>query len=449
MTLKVARKIIDQDLIESSVNPASLEGETAPTSIRRVVVSAMIGNALEWYDFALYGYFATLIGRLFFPSADPMASLILTYGVFAAGFIMRPLGALFFGQMGDKVGRKQALMWSIYLMAVPTACIGLLPTFAQVGIIAPLLLITIRLLQGFSVGGEFTGSMVFIIEHASHKGRGFAGSCASFSLLVGLIMGSGTAALFTHFLSQPDLESWGWRVPFLLSVIGGAVGSYMRRKLADPKAYEDAKKAQKLNASPIKELFSNHKWDIGRVIAIDMLLAVGFYMVVTFISGYMNTVLKIPQESVLVINTISMVIFAAFIPLSGWMSDRVGRKPVMMVVTLGLIALSYPSFSLICQGGFWMPLLGQGILSVFMGTYFGVIPAVISEQFPTSVRFSGLSISHNLSMSVFGGSVPWLMTQAIQTTDNLMVPAFYLIFAACISLLSLSRFKDRYKENLN
>jgi MHS family proline/betaine transporter-like MFS transporter len=222
----------------------------------------------------------------------------------------------------------------------------------------------------------------------------------------------------------------------------------MRKKLADPKTYEDAKKAHKLQASPIKELFKNHGGAIGRVVAIDMLLAVGFYMVVTFISGYMINMHGMAQNQVLVINTIAMVIFAGVIPVSGWLSDRVGRKPLMYGATLGLIAFGYPLIAMIGAGGFWMPLLAQVGLSILMGTYFGVIPAVISEQFPTSVRFSGLSIAHNLSMSIFGGSVPWLMTHMIQDTGNLMVPAFYLIGAAMVSLLSLSFFKDRFKEKL-
>src|SRR5579863_7567559 len=227
-----------------------------PSTLRKVIVSCMIGNALEWYDFALYGYFATILSNQFFPSQDPIASLMATFGVFAAGFIMRPLGGILFGHIGDKKGRKEALLCSIYLMTIPTALIGLLPTYDQVGWLAPALLTLIRLLQGLSMGGEFTGSMIFIVEHTNSQKRGFSGSWAPFSLLLGVLIGSAVATLISMALSPEDLHSWGWRIPFILSIFGGVVGSYMRRTLTDPEKFEQMKENHHLSSVPIMEVLT-------------------------------------------------------------------------------------------------------------------------------------------------------------------------------------------------
>ena len=212
------------------------------TYTKRVIASCMIGNALEWYDFALYGYFATTLGQLFFPKFDPFAALMATFGVFAAGVIMRPVGGIIFGHIGDKIGRKNALLWSIFLMAVPTTLLGLLPTYEQIGWMAPLLLTVIRLAQGLSMGGEFTGSMIFVVEHAEKGKRGVYGSWVIFSVLLGILAGSAIATGICEMLSQDQLLAWGWRVPFLLSVVGGYVGYVMRRTIQEPEQFTQAKK---------------------------------------------------------------------------------------------------------------------------------------------------------------------------------------------------------------
>ena len=213
--------------------------------LKKVVVSSMIGNALEWYDFALYGYFSTLLAKLFFPSSDAVVSLMATYGVFAAGFFMRPLGGIIFGYIGDKMGRKKALLWSIYLMSFPTFAIACLPTYEHIAWGAPLLLTLIRLLQGLSMGGEFTGSIIFIVEHAEGRRRGFWGSFAPLSAILGILIGSGLAAFLSYTLDSEQLSAWGWRIPFALSLFGGWLGSYMRKTLGDPKTFEKSHKKKR------------------------------------------------------------------------------------------------------------------------------------------------------------------------------------------------------------
>lgn len=419
------------------------------TLLRRVILSCMIGNALEWYDFALYGYFATIIASQFFPQVDPFAALMSTFGVFAVGFITRPLGAVLFGHIGDKSGRKKALLWSIYLMAIPTAAIGLLPTYEQVGWLAPLLLTVVRILQGIAMGGEFTGSIVFIVEHAEKGKRGFAGSWAPFSLLAGVLAGAAIAAFISVLLSPENLASWGWRLPFFLSLIGGVVGAYMRRTLADPEKFEEVKKARRSHSIPFVELITHHLKPLSLVILIDFTVAIGFYLVVTFIVSYLEAFHGFSKSTSLFVSTCSMSAFAVTIPFSGWLTDKIGRKPVMMSAAMALMLFSYPLFQGFAAEGLWIPLLCHMTLGILMGVYFAPISAVLVEMFPTSVRYSGLSIAHNLSMSIFGGTAPIVAGWLVNTTGNKAIPGLYLVFAGAASLVGLYFMKDRYQEDLD
>lgn len=415
--------------------------------IKRVIFSCMIGNALEWYDFALYGYFATTIGSLFFPKFSTFASLMATFGIFAAGFIMRPLGGLIFGHIGDKIGRKNALLWSIYLMAIPTTLIGLLPTYEQIGWLAPLLLTLIRLAQGLSMGGEFTGSMVFVVEHAQQHNRGIYGSWVIFSLLLGILVGSATATFTCYFLSPEELLNWGWRVPFLLSIIGGFVGSAMRRMIKEPPQFAKAKELHKEHSTPLVELFKTHLKTIAYVVTIELTLSIGFYLIVTFMNNFLTALLNFNMVTSLMMTTISMFAMGLAIPLSGWLSDKIGRKPVLISSALAFVAFAYPLFMAL-EGSFSLALFAQISLSFIMGVFFAPIPATLVELFPMSVRYSGLAISHSISMAVFGGSAPLIATWLIHLTGNNAAPALYLSMASFIAAVALLFMKDRYKSEL-
>lgn len=415
--------------------------------IKRVILSCMIGNALEWYDFALYGYFATTIGSLFFPKFSTFASLMATFGIFAAGFIMRPLGGLVFGHIGDKIGRKSALLWSIYLMAIPTTLIGLLPTYEQIGWLAPFLLTLIRLAQGLSMGGEFTGSMVFVIEHAQQNNRGIYGSWVVFSLLVGILIGSAIATFTCYCLSPDQLLDWGWRIPFLLSVVGGLIGSAMRRMIKEPPQFAKAKELHKELSTPLTELFKHHLKTIVHVVMIDLTLAVGFYLIVTFINNFLTALLNFDKVTSLMMTTMSMVAMGIVIPFSGWLSDKIGRKPVLISSALAFVVFACPLFGAL-EGSVELALFAQISLSFIMGAFFAPIPATLVELFPMNVRYSGLSISHSISMAVFGGSAPLMATWLIHLTDNNAAPALYLSLASVISAIALLFMKDRYKSEL-
>lgn len=429
------------------VSKESLSLPKEGSYIRRVVLSCMIGNALEWYDFALYGYFATTIGKLFFPQFSTFASLMATFGIFAAGFIMRPLGGILFGHIGDKFGRKDALLWSIYLMAIPTTLIGLLPTYSQVGWFAPLLLTVIRLAQGLSMGGEFTGSMIFVVEHAKTNNRGQYGSWIIFSVLIGILLGSLVATSTCFFLSEEQLANWGWRFPFIISMVGGFIGAIMRRTVDEPEQFKEAKAQRKHHSTPVAELFKSHYKMVLYVITIELSLSVGFYIVVTFINTFLASLLNFTKFASLLLTTTGMFGMGVAIILSGWLSDKIGRKAVLIPSALAFAFFSYPLFVAL-QGGFTSALLAQISLAFILGSFFAPIPATLVELFPLTVRYSGLSISHSLSMAIFGGTAPLVATFLIEVTKNNAAPALYLAATSLIGAIALFFMKDRFKEEL-
>lgn len=415
--------------------------------IKRVVLSCMVGNALEWYDFALYGYFATTFGTLFFPKFSVAASLMATFGIFAAGFIMRPLGGVIFGHIGDKIGRKNALLWSIYLMAIPTTLIGLLPTYAQIGWVAPLLLTLIRLAQGLSMGGEFTGSMVFVVENAQQGNRGLYGSWVVFSLLIGILVGSAVATTTCYLLSEDSLMSWGWRIPFLVSVLGGFIGAIMRRTLREPEEFTQAKIHHEELSAPLVELFNHHSKTIAYVVTIEIALAISFYLIVTFINNFLTGFLEMDKVTSLMMTSISMVTMGIAILFGGWLSDQIGRKTVLISSGLAFVFFSYPLFRGL-ESSFEGALLAQIALSLIMGVFFAPYPATLVELFPLKVRYSGLAISHSISMAAFGGTAPFIATWLIHLTDSNAAPALYLSGASVISVIALFFMKDRYREKV-
>src|SRR5215469_16065172 len=303
----------------------------------RAIVAGIAGNIMEWYDFSVYGYFAAIIGRHFFPTGDRTTSLLAAFGVFAAGFFMRPLGSLLFGYIGDKKGRKRALTISVGMMAVPTFLIGVLPTYQQIGLWASLLLVLLRLLQGLSVGGEFTTSAIFLVEGSTGRRRGFLGSFAPLGASGGTLLGSALGAAITTVLAQSSVESWGWRVPFFIGILVGFVGFYIRSGLVDDGAQPKTK-------SPVREAFRTEWKTILRLIGLNTAFAVSFYMGFVYVTTYIRQVDHIAQWTALDINTIAMLVSLILIPLIGALSDRVGRKPILIAATGGLFLLAWPLF---------------------------------------------------------------------------------------------------------
>lgn len=414
--------------------------------MRKVIISGIIGNALEWYDFALYGHFVAIISRLYFPHSDAFVSLLVAFGAFAAGFFMRPLGAVLFGYIGDRFGRQAALSLSILLMAIPTASIGLLPTYAQIGIAAPILLTVIRLLQGLSLGGEFSGSIAFVVEHAPENRRGLAGSSAMFSMNIGILMGSAVAALFSHLLPQEAFETWGWRIPFLMGFLIGMVGLYIRHSLHESPVYLEAKKNKALSEAPTREVFKSYLPQLLTGIGVYLTVTIPFYTFVVFMNNYMSNIIGHSVRNSLIINTISMIVMTILVPVGGHLSDKYGRKIVMQTAALGFILLSYPSFKLLAADGFILPLIGQTIFAILVAFYMSPVPALLVELFPTRVRFTGVALSYNTSAAIFGGTAPIVSTFIIKHTGINESVAAYTILAAFVSMLTLIKLYDKSNE---
>lgn len=427
--------------------------------MRRVLIAGMIGNGLEWYDFALYGYFAPILGELFFPGSDSATQLIQTYGIFAAGFFMRPVGAVFFGSIGDKFGRKFALTLSLIMMAIPTACIGLLPTYSAIGIWAPILLMLARMMQGLALAGQFTGSITFIVEHAPRDKRGVAGGSTVLSLCAGMLMGSAAATFMAEILSPEAFKQWGWRIPFLFGILIAVAGYYIRSHTHESTHYEKAKEEGKLSEAPARETFKNHKMDVLRGIGIYLCVTVPFYTLTVFLNGFLVKVLGHPQKDALLMGTCSMILLMLLVVPTAALSDKIGRKRLLMATSVVYFLAAYPIFCLMTQPGFAPAFEAVLLFTLVIGFYIGAAPTVFVELFPTSVRYTGMSLSYNLCAALFGGTAPgictWLVKVANQHPEldayiqKNTVVAFYIMLSAALSFIAFLGYHDRYKEELN
>jgi MHS family proline/betaine transporter-like MFS transporter len=412
------------------------------------VLAGMIGNAVEWYDYGLYGYLAPVLATLFFPSKDPLDSLMATFGVFAAGFLMRPLGAIAFGHLGDRLGRKKALVVSVALMAVPTGLMALLPTYAEVGVTAAVLLVLLRLLQGFSVGGEFAGSIIFLVEHAPPPRRGFIGSWAGFSTNAGCLLGAGVGALLVTVLGRQAVAEWAWRLPFLLGAVLGVVGLFLRLGVEETPRFQSLAKSEGVAPVPLFEALGHQRREMVTAFSLLWLSWVGFFTVFVYLPSYLGNVAGLPLSSVMMINWLAMIVVGVAIPPVGALSDRVGRKPPLLLAATGLLVLSYPLFWMLAQGDFRLCLVAQCLFALLLATLVSPLYALLVELFQTRARYTALSLGFNMATALFGGSAPLLATYLVAQTGDARSPGVYLMLSAGATLLVLGRIRDPYREPL-
>lgn len=412
------------------------------------LTAGVIGNVMEWYDFALYGYFASFFSELFFPSSNPVISLLSAFGVFAAGFMMRPLGSGLFGYIGDKWSRRKALFLSVILMGLPTFLLGVLPTYAQVGILAPILLVVIRLIQGLSVGGEFSGSVTYVVETSPQNRRGLFGGLSNVGSMGGMLLGSGMAALVTTFLTSELTMAWGWRLPFLMGGIIAVIATYIRKSLSPDELFEKHE-AKHSDRSPLKEAFTKNRKETLEAFLFASGYAVCFYIPLVYLPTYVNQFTNIALDKALTINTIGTALLLLFIPLMGYISDKYVRRKTILLSTFFVMALlSYPLFNLIKLNTFLFALLAQIIFVVLISVPLGVAPATFVELFPTEDRLSGYSVSYNVAMGVIGGTTPMMAVWLIHTTGNKFAPALYLSLFALVSIAGLIKMVDRSRKPL-
>ncbi|MGA6158807.1 MFS transporter [Stenotrophomonas sp. NPDC087984] len=401
--------------------------------MHRVIVAASIGNALEWFDILVYGFFAATISKQFFPTADETVSLLLTLGTFAVAYVVRPVGALVLGAYADRAGRKRALMLSIRLMMVATLVIAIMPPYAKIGLIAPIAILLARLVQGFSAGGEFGSATAFLVEHMPEK-RGFMASWQFASQGLATLLASAFGTVLTATLSDAKLESWGWRIPFLFGLLIGPVGYYIRRYVDE--AGEFVKTAD-LERAPVKETFRTQKD--------RMLVAMGALAVSTAISyliTYMPTFavreLDLPASTGFASTLVTGIVLTGLTPVVGHLSDRFGRTRIMLIFAALILALVYPSFAfLVAAPGFTVILGVMFLIGVLKAGYFAPLPAMMAELFPVTSRATGLAVSYNIAVMLFGGTTPLVIVWLVDVTGSKLAPTFYLMFLAVLSLFSV------------
>lgn len=402
--------------------------------VRRNALAGAIGNVMEWYDFAAYAYMAPIISSIFFPSDDPFASLMATYGAFAAGYLSRPLGAMAFGHIGDKFGRKRVLILSVWLMGGATFAIGLLPDASQVGPAAAAILILLRIMQGFSVGGEYTGSATFIIEHAPPDKRAFYSSWVLCGAGGGFLIGSGVAAVLTNVVDDATLHDWAWRIPFLAGSLIAISAIVLRRHTEEPPAPEYEEEWQR---SPIITAFTDHWRDMLRVMGLALSVNVGFYMMFVYAVSYLTERMHVSTADAMDINTLCLVVLT-FLPVAiAVLADRVGRKPILLTGALGIIFLSWPLFWFMHHENLTMILIGQLGFAILFSWIYAANPAAQTEILSRRVRVSVLSISYNLCLSVFGGTTPLVATYLVHRTSDDFAPVYYLMVLGLFSLIAV------------
>jgi MHS family proline/betaine transporter-like MFS transporter len=421
---------------------ATLGAPASPQS-RRAVTAAVIGNVLEWYDFAVYGFVAAIIGRNFFPGSDETTELLKAFLTFGLGFVARPIGAIVIGRLGDTHGRKTALLLTIFLMAAGTVLIGILPTYASIGFWAPLLLLFARLMQGFSTGGEWGGSTAFIVEWAPNGRRGLFGSFQQMSVVAGLLLGSAFAAFLNSVLTPEQMGEWGWRIPFLVGGVLGPIGIYMRRTIDETPAYASIKTTA---AAPTGSSFAL----AARAFGFTIVWTVCFYVLLTYMPSWTAKYMNLSPASALWSNTIGLIALIVGIPIMGHLSDRYGRRPLLLICCAAFIVLPWPLFAYLSSGQvpFVVLVLIQIAIALLISLYSGAGPAAIAEIFPTRSRSTWMTTGYALAVAIFGGSAPYLSIWMIQKFGTPIAPVWYLMVAAVISFGVIWNLKETAFEKL-
>lgn len=414
----------------------------------KAVIAASAGNLVEWFDFGVYGYFASIIAVNFFVSDNHIVSLMVTFATFAVGFFMRPLGAIVIGAYGDRAGRKKALAFTVIMMAIATFMIGILPTYDQIGIWAPILLVIARLIQGFSAGGEWGGSASFMVEYADESSKGFWGSWQQVSTSGGLFLGSLFGLLLTNIMTAEALESWGWRIPFLIGGILGLIGLYLRAKVEETPEFEAAEEKGEVSKSPLLDTLRNYHKEVLTGLGFTIFWTVSYYGLLTYTPSFISDIVGLSAQLSFLANSLAIMVLLVLIPISGRLSDKIGRKPLLLFSTIGGIILTYPLYLMMSTGSFLLILTAEVIFSILIAAFSGAGVAAITEVFPTKVRYSALSIGYNVATAVFGGTAPFVSTYLINLTDSHVSPALYIILAAIVTTLVLLRIDfERFKDN--
>jgi MHS family proline/betaine transporter-like MFS transporter len=396
----------------------------------RTALAGLIGNVLEWFDFAVYGYFASNIGQQFFTQQSHTAQQFLTFGTFALGFLARPVGSLVLGRVGDRIGRRALLTLSILLMGGATLTLGLLPTYEQIGVAAPLLLLLMRLIQGFSLGGEFTGSMVYTTEGSSPLMRGLVSSSTAAGTTMGFILGSGTAWLVNASMPVAAVNAWGWRIPFVGSVVFLILGYFLRRGIIET---AEGLKAKTFRPKLLPSLIADWR-PIVQTFGIVAMTNAAYYLTFTYAVERRKALATVSGEFFLLANTIVLFVVLFSKPLGGWLSDKVGRRKLMMIITVAVMALIYPALQMMLYSAPAFFIAGQMLVAVPIGMALGLQGAMIVEIFPLRSRVTSMSVAYSITLALAGGTAPLVSTWLIETLGHPLAPAYYIMLYGLLGL---------------
>lgn len=411
--------------------------QLAKDKSRRLIIGALIGNIMEFFDFIIYAYLSIYITKNFFPLEDQFTANILMFSVFASGYLTRPFGALIFGYVGDKFGRKLALIQSIALITVATAGIGMLPVFSKIGIWAPLLLVLCRLTQGFAVSGEQSGAAVYLSESLEIKKNGFIGSMVLGSSYFGVLLGSLTCLLISSFFSESQMNEFGWRIPFLLSVILGAIALFFRLDAAESTEFNKLKLEGKLNSSPVKNTFKKHWRDIILMILLIMGLAVPIYMYTIYIPNYISTIGGFEARKSLMFSTGGLFFISIMVPIVGRFADKIGNEKMLFIGLLFSFIGGFPIFLLLSSGVNIAVIFAQLCMGLIASLIAAPIFGVLLKIFPANLRYTGVSLVFNTSMAIFGSTVPIVSLTLIKFFENKAFPGVYMSLSGLTALLVL------------
>jgi MFS transporter, MHS family, proline/betaine transporter len=423
---------------------SSATGQTAATAdappgvLRRAIGASAIGNATEWFDYGIYAYGVSYISVALFPGSTEEATLF-ALATFAISFLIRPLGGLFWGPLGDRLGRKSVLAMTILLMAGATLCVGLIPSYDSIGFWAPALLIVLRMIQGFSTGGEYGGAATFMAEYAPDRKRGFCGSFLEVGTLAGFSLGAFLMLGVSSLLTDAQMEAWGWRLPFLVAAPLGLIGMYLRSRMEDTPVFRELEQRDQTEdetKTQFKDLLVGFWRPLLLLGGLVVALNVVNYTLLTYMPTYLQTEIGLSADGSLVVPLIGMLSMMLFLPLAGALSDRVGRKPMWYASMTGLLLLSVPMY-LLMGTGLGGAVIGFAVLGLLYVPQLATISAMFPAMFPAHVRYAGMAIAYNVSTSLFGGTAPAANEWLIQQTGSNLVPAFYMMASCVVGLVAL------------
>ncbi|TWS18763.1 MFS transporter [Tsukamurella asaccharolytica] len=423
--------------------------------LKRAITAAALGNMMEWFDFGVYGYLAGTLGKVFYPDASPTAQLLATFGTFAAAFVVRPLGGMFFGLLGDRIGRQKVLAATMILMSIGTFAVGLIPSYAAIGVWAPVLLLFARLVQGFSTGGEYGGATTFIAEYSPDRRRGFLGSWLDFGTFIGYSLGSAMVTILNASLSQQDMLAWGWRVPFFIAGPMGLIGLYLRLKLEDTPAFrkkldehDSAVHAAESGSRAIATIVKNFWRPLLVCIGLVILYNVTNYMITAYLPTYFTEVVHRSQLSADMLVLLSMLVVVSLIVFVGHLSDIVGRRAIFAGAAIAQIVVAVPCFWLFGQKSLWAPIVGCIAFGVLLACFAAPTASTLPALFPTAVRYGALGIGFNVAVSAFGGTTPLVTSALVSATGNAVVPGLYLVASGVVGLIAVVTMRETATQPL-